>query len=108
MAQITVEQIKKYAAEITATFADGFQWADMFKVVPMVMEIVERIEGASGEEKKATALEIINYVIDTTDLPWLPDNLVDPLLKKAAPLLIELVIDATQGKLAVNQTPPSE
>jgi hypothetical protein len=103
MAQITVEEIKKHADTIVAAFADGFQIADLFKVIPMAMEIVEKVGGASGEEKKATALEIINYVIDTTDLPWLPDNLIDPILKKLAPTVIELVISASKGELGVNK-----
>jgi molybdopterin-guanine dinucleotide biosynthesis protein A len=103
MAQITVEEIKKHADVIVATFADGFQIADLFKVIPMAMEIVEKVSGASGEEKKATALEIINYVIDAVDLPWVPDNLVDPILKKLAPTVIELVISASKGELGVNK-----
>lgn len=102
MAQITVEEIKKYADQVVAEFADGFQWTDLFKVVPMVMEIVEKVGGASGEEKKATALAIINYVVDSTDLPG-PDALLDPILKKAAPFVIELVISASKGKIEVNK-----
>ena len=103
MAQITVEEIKKHADVVVAAFADGFQIADLFKVIPMVMEIVEKIGGASGAEKKATALAIIDYVIDQTDMPWLPDNLVDPILKKIAPVVIELVISASNGEIGVNK-----
>jgi len=102
MAQITVEEIKKHADAITAAFADGFQFEDLFKVIPMVMEIVEKVEGASGEEKKQTAIAIIDYVIDNTDLPG-PDAILDPILKKAAPFVIELIIKATSGAIAVNK-----
>ena len=102
MAQITVEEIKKYADQVIAEFADGFQWTDVFHVVPMVMEIVEKVEGASGEEKKQTAIAIIDYVIDNTDLPG-PDGIIDPILKKAAPFVIELIIKATSGEIAVNK-----
>lgn len=101
MAQITVEEVKRYADQVVAEFADGFQWHDIFKVVPMVMEIVEKVQGASGEEKKATALEIINYVIDTTDAPG-PDAILDPILKKAAPFVVELIISASKGQIGVN------
>jgi hypothetical protein len=102
MAQITVEEIKKHADAITAAFADGFQFEDLFKVIPMVMEIVEKVEGASGAEKKLTAIAIIDYVIDNTDMPWLPDNLVDPILKRVAPVVIELIINASKDKISVN------
>ena len=104
MAQITVEEIKGYAEKVIADFKDGFQWTDIFKVIPMVMEIVEKIGGASGEEKKATALAIINYVIDETDLPG-PDSIFDPILKKAAPFVVELIISASNGEVAVNNSP---
>jgi hypothetical protein len=103
MAQITVEEIKKYSDKVVAEFADGFSWTDLFTVIPMVMEIVEKVEGASGEEKKQTALAIINYVIDETDLPG-PDGIIDPILKKAAPFVIELIIKASSGEIAVNKT----
>jgi hypothetical protein len=102
MAQITVEEIKSYADKVVAEFADGFTWTDLFTIVPMVMEIVEKVEGASGEEKKATAVEIINYVIDVADFPG-PDVILDPILKKAAPFVIELIIKATSGTIAVNK-----
>lgn len=101
MAAFTIEQAKAAAEEIKKVFADGFQWTDLFKVVPMAMEIVEQVQGMSGEEKKATAVQIINHVIDTTDMPG-PDTILDPILKKAAPFVIELVIDASSGKVAVN------
>lgn len=102
MAEITVAEIKKHAEEVVKLFEDGFQWTDLFQIVPMVMEIVEKVEGASGEEKKATALEIINYVIDATDMPG-PDSILDPILKKAAPYVIELVINASKGNISINK-----
>jgi len=102
MAKFTMEQVKAAAAKVTEIFADGFQWSDVFKVVPAVMEIVEQVEGMSGPEKKETVVEIVNYVIDTTDAPG-PDMIIDPILKKAVPFLIELVINAASGNVAVNQ-----
>jgi len=102
MAKFTMEQVKAAAAKVMEIFADGFQWSDVFKVVPAVMEIVEQVEGMSGPEKKETVVEIVNYVIDTTDAPG-PDMIIDPILKKAVPFLIELVINAASGKVAVNQ-----
>jgi hypothetical protein len=102
VAEYTIEQAKAAAEQVKSVFADGFQWTDLFKVVPMVMEIVEQVGGMSGPEKKATALKIIEHVIDTTDMPG-PDSIFDPILKKAAPFLIEMVISATSGEVKVNQ-----
>jgi hypothetical protein len=102
MAEITLEEIKKHADEVSNLFADGFQISDVFQVVPLVMEIVERVQGLSGEEKKQTALAIINHVIDTTDAPG-PDAIIDPILKRLAPYVVELVISVSKGKFGVNK-----
>jgi hypothetical protein len=41
-------------------------------------------------------------VIDATDMPG-PDSILDPILKKAAPYVIELVISASKGGVNVNK-----
>ncbi len=106
MAEVTHEWLQEQTAEIMEAFKDGFQWTDVFSVVPKAMEIVERMDGLTGDEKKEVAVKIVNHVIDETDTPWLPDALVDPIAKKAVPHVIDLVIDATKGRLAINR--PSE
>lgn len=102
MAKFTAEQIKEQAEKIMEAFEDGFQWSDVFDLVPNAMEVVEAVGGMTGEEKEESALAIIDYVIDNTDTPWLPDNLTDPLLKKGARHLIPKLIDAAKGKLAID------
>lgn len=103
MAEITNEWVKEQAAEVMTLFEDGFQWSDVFKAIPKAMEITERVGGLTGAEKKEAAVKLINHVIDETDTPWVPDAIVDPILKKAAPFVIELLVDATKGRLAINQ-----
>lgn len=103
MAEYTIEEAKIAAQSVVEVFADGFQWTDLFKVVPMVMEIVEKVQGMSGPEKRASALKIINFVLDETDLPG-PDAILDPILKKAAPYVIDLLIAATKGEIDVNKS----
>jgi hypothetical protein len=102
MAKFTAAQIEEHGKKIMEAFADGFQWSDVFNIVPQAMEIVQAVGGMTGPEKEEAALAIVDYVIDNTDLPWLPDNLVDPLLKKGARYMIPKLIEAAKGKLKID------
>jgi hypothetical protein len=102
MAKFTAAQIKEHAEKAMEAFEDGFQWSDVFTLVPQVMEIVEEVGEMSGPEKEEAALAIIDYVVDNTDTPWIPDNLTDPLLKKGARFMIPMLIKASKGDLKLN------
>ena len=102
MAKFTAAQIKQHADKMMEAFEDGFQWSDVFDIVPNAMEIVEAAGNMTGEEKEESALGIIDYVIDNTDTPWIPDSMTDPILKKAARYMIPKLIDAAKGKLAID------
>jgi hypothetical protein len=106
MAKFTVAQIEEHAKKAMEAFEDGFQWSDVFTLVPEVMEIVEDVKEMSGAEKEESALAIIDYVIDNTDTPWIPDNLTDPLLKKGARFMIPMIIKASKGELKLNVSAP--
>lgn len=97
MAEITAEWLEAETKKVLALFEDGFQYSDLFKIVPMVMETVELVQGLSGPEKKATAISLANEVIDRTDMPWIPDALVDPIIKQFVPGAIESLIEASRG-----------
>ena len=98
MAKFTLEQIQDHAEKVMELFADGFQWSDVLEVVPQVMEIVGAVEDMTGEEKKEAAEAILDYVIDETDFPWIPDSFVDPILKKGVRIIIPMLFKAAEGK----------
>ena len=103
MGKFTAAQIKDHADAILKEFEDGFQWADVFSIVPKAMEIVESVQEMTGEEKQESAEAIIDYVIDNTDTPWLPDSLTDPLLKKGTRYMIPMLIRASKGEFSFNK-----
>lgn len=88
-------------------FADGFGWGHLASTIKVGMEAVERVSGLSGEEKKAQVCAFIDYVLDNTDTPWLPDAVSDPVMKGLArqfvPGLIDTLVAATKGEVAVNR-----
>ena len=102
MAEFTIETAKEHGAKILERFDDGFQWGDVFAIVPEVMEIVEELGELKGEEKFAAAVLVLDHVIDETDTPWLPDSLVDPIMKKAVRFLIPMLAKAAKGRFKFN------
>lgn len=101
MSQFTQEALLEAANRIKATFDDGFQLADIAVLLREGTLFAEAF-ALPGEEKKQIAVDLISKVIDDTDIPWMPDALVDPLLKSLVPNLIDLVCEAAAGKLPVN------
>ena len=66
----------------------------------------------SGPEKRNLALRVIGEVLKKTDIPFLPDELnlpflgdvgADALIMKILPAIVDLVVDAAKGKLAINR-----
>jgi len=98
MAEWTKDQIAGYAKGVMELFDDGFQTSDLFKVVPAVMEIIGAVKDTTGPEKMALAILLVNYVIDETDTPWVPDAIADPIMKKYVPGAIQMAWDAAEGK----------
>lgn len=102
---ISKEQIKAWADEVCAAVpADGeFKWTDIFQVVPLIMQIVEKVEGLTGAEKLDTFTQIGTYVIEETDTPWVPDSVTDPLMIAALPHLAELLCKVAKGEFEINK-----
>jgi len=103
MAEFSEEKLDQAIADIKATFADGFQWADIPKCVKSGMEFAELFK-LSGPEKKELALRYLDRILKETDIPWFPDWLADPIIKAVAPALMDIIVDATKGLLGVNKS----
>lgn len=108
MAEWTTEQLEEMAQGVLKLFDDGFQFIDIFEIVPKVMEVVRLVENTTGAEKKALAIQLGEYVIDKTDFPWLPDAIVDPICKKLLPGAIQMAWDCAEGKFAFKAGAPAE
>lgn len=102
MAEWTEKQVLEGVATVKAALADGFQWEDVKTIIEVVTQFSE-LTKLTGPEKRALAIAVANKVIDETDTPWLPDPLVDPLMKRLLPSLIDLVVNASKGSLGLNK-----
>jgi len=102
MAELTESKVLEAVDKLKATFADGLQISDLSVVLEEIVVFADLFT-LEGEEKKALALRVAEKVIDDTDTPWLPDPLTDPLIKKFLPSLIDLVIKANNGEMALKK-----
>ena len=100
MAEWTTEQLEEMASGVIGLFDDGFQFSDIFQIVPKVMEIVALVKDTTGPEKKELAILLGEYIIDKTDFPWLPDAVVDPICKRFLPGAVQMAWDAYRKKFA--------
>jgi len=106
MTEFTAEQIEKEAGDILLEIGPKLELADLAIVAPKVMELVDAVSDMTNVDKHKTAMNLLKYVLENTDTPWMPDAASDPLfLKLADVLLIPLIARASKGEFAINRKP---
>jgi len=67
------------------------------EAVALIVQLLQ-VEGGTNEEKKAAAMELIGKFYDSiaevTDVPYVPDNIADPLLKIPFMKMADLLVDS--------------
>lgn len=126
------DRIEACIDRVAALLADGLQVDDAAVLIREAVECAEAIgevEKLNGTEKRALALDLVDRFVriaepqvqafvdklaDSTDGPG-PDWLVDPILKRTAvpivaatlrhlaPSLVDLLVEASRGGLALNK-----
>lgn len=64
------EEFSKMAADVAEAIKDGFDFSDLSllaKLVPEIMEIAAKIEGASGEDKKSFVIDAVWLIYHSVD-----------------------------------------
>ena len=93
----TEEDYKSIAGLIGDIFKDGFQWHDISDIMKLAWQYVSGSFSLSDLEKKTAVIKIIDYLIDITDVPYLPDFFVDPIFKAIASSFVDIAMpDKTQ------------
>jgi chromosomal replication initiation ATPase DnaA len=88
--------------EVARQLEDGLQLSDLAYCIRTAVECAELLDEHSGPAKREIAIQFVKEVLRATDGPG-PDILIDPIIEAVAPALIDLVVDATKGKLRVNE-----
>jgi len=87
----TQEMIKNFAQELQQTYSDGWQWSDLSSYTQSAINFVCSFTALSSQQKQAAVVDIINFAIDVIDIPYVPDDLVDPTLKAMVPPLVSML-----------------
>ncbi len=98
----TKQDLETCAKKIVATQGDGFQWSDIPAIMKIAFHFVDSYPARTLSQKQADIITIINYVIDYTDTPGLPDFITDPIFKALIPPFVPLVFpEALIGSIPV-------
>ena len=82
----------------------NFDISHIILVVPDLIKHVESFKSLSGLEKKELVIELLKILVDKTDLPG-DDELLDPILKKLIPNLIDTLIKVDNKSLKLKKKP---
>lgn len=85
------ELLRAFAKQIKDVYGDGFQWSDLGSTVQICVEFIAAYRDLDQEGKKKSTIDLLNYVIEMTDTPYLPDSMADPVMKKMVPSFVNLI-----------------
>ncbi len=103
---IQAEDVKKMAEKIITIFPNGIQLENLVEATIIVLKEVSVIYKLKAEHKIDLIVDILTYVIDNTDAGSL--EVLDPILKKMIPSIIDNILQVEDGKLVINKKTLSE
>ena len=83
---------------------EGFSLDNIITLVPRLIQHVENYKNLSGENKKNLVIKMLNHIIDVTDCPG-DDEILDPIMKRMVPPLIDTLIEVNSGQLKLKKKP---
>ena len=98
-------QLLEKATAIATLFTTGLALSDVPLVLGEVIETAEAFSDLTGKGKREVAIALFSEVIRQTDGPG-PDLFIDPILNAIVPPFIDLIVAASKGDLAINDTAP--
>ena len=78
---------------------------NIIDLVPQLIKCVDKYKKLKGIEKKQLVIELINHFIDITD-GFGDDAIIDPILKKIVPSVIDNLIKVDKKQLKLKEKLP--
>lgn len=97
---ITKSESKSFAEKLTYVFSNGFEWSDLSRIVALSIDYVSDFAEMDTVMKRQAIIDIMDYVIDMTDTPYLPDGFTDPIFKQLVPPFVDLILQMQTKKVA--------
>jgi len=98
---IKVEDVKKVGKQIIEMFPNGIQLENLVEATVVTLKEVSKIYKLEAQHKIDLIVDILMYVIDNTDAGSL--EVLDPILKKMIPGIIDNILQVENGKLVINK-----
>ena len=98
---IKTEDIKKIGKQIIEIFPNGVQLENLVEATIITLKEVSKIYKLKSQHKIDLIVDILIYVIDNTDAGSL--EVLDPILKKMIPGIIDNILQVENGKLVINK-----
>lgn len=90
------ESIEQAARDVLDSMEDGIQWEDLAKASQFAMDFASRYHDLTPKEKAGVAKEVIDFIIDNTDTPYLIDSIADPIFKEMIHPLVDIYFGANR------------
>jgi len=97
------------AKAIVDHLGNEFNWKDIVFIIQQSFDFVKTNPHVNINEQKEQVITILDYIIDLTDTPYLPDAYTDPLFKLLVPPLVNLISKSINGDIVpiISTNPPT-
>ncbi len=93
---------KAVIESIVGSFDGDLNVDTIVLLLPRLIKHVDTFKTLTGKEKKNMIISMLNHIVDITDGPG-DDDILDPVIKRVIPSVIDLVLVVDNGKLRVNK-----
>lgn len=91
----------KLIDDVSKTYKN-FSTENIMDILPTLITFADRFKTLAGCDKKELVISLLNKIIDKTDGPG-NDELLDPILKKLVPSIIDTLIKVDNKTLKLKQ-----
>ena len=85
------EDLENIANQVKEIFKDGFQFEDIGSIIKLSNDLLDDFISLEVVDKEESLKKVFNYLIDVIDIPYIPDSIIDPILKELIPSFIPLI-----------------
>ncbi len=93
---------KAVIESIVGTFDGDLNVDTIILLLPKLIKHVDTFKTLKGKEKKNMIISMLNHIVDITDGPG-DDDILDPVIKRVIPSVIDLVLVVDNGKLRIKK-----
>ena len=98
----TLSHEQKALIEIIAEDIANLSVENLHEIIPQLMLQANLYKTLNIEQKKKLIIKMLEHLIDITDSPG-DDELWDPILKRLLPGMLDLIVEANNGKLVIRK-----